>query len=113
SYLWTRQEADEALAGQPEADRFLRVYGLDDGPNFADPHHGNGRPDKNILFIAEPTGDKVPVLLDPDLAKMREILLAVRNLRKQPSLDTKIITSWNALMIRAFAAAGFVLQERK
>jgi len=34
---------------------------------------------------------------------MREILLTARKLRKQPSLDTKIITSWNALMIRAFA----------
>ena len=121
TYLWTRSEVEatlaEALGDQPNAEaqihRFCRVYGLDEGPNFADPHHGNGMPEKNILFLAEPAGEKVPALLDPELAKMREILLKARNLRKQPSLDTKIITSWNALMIRAMATAGFVLQERK
>jgi uncharacterized protein YyaL (SSP411 family) len=121
TYLWTRAEVEatlaEALADAPDAEaqihRFCRVYGLDDGPNFSDPHHGNGRPEKNILFLADPVGDKVPSLLDPDLARLREILLKARNLRKQPLLDTKIITSWNALMIRALATAGFVLQERK
>ncbi len=119
TYLWTRSEVEatlaEALGDAPNAEaqihRFCRVYGLDEGPNFADPHHGNGVPEKNILFLAEPAGDKVPALLDPELAKLREILLKSRNLRKQPSLDTKIITSWNALMIRALASAGFVLQE--
>jgi uncharacterized protein YyaL (SSP411 family) len=121
TYLWTRAEVEatlaEAMVEDPKAEakihRFCRVYGLDDGPNFADPHHGNGLPEKNILYLAEPAGDKVPALLDQDLCKMREILLAARNQRKQPLLDTKIITSWNALMIRALAAAGFVLQERK
>jgi hypothetical protein len=121
TYLWTRAEVEatlaEALGDDKEAEelihRFCRVYGLDDGPNFADPHHGNGRPDKNILFLAEPTGEKVPALLDPELARLRGILLAARKQRKQPLLDTKIITSWNALMIRALAAAGFVLQERR
>jgi uncharacterized protein YyaL (SSP411 family) len=121
TYLWTRAEVEatlaEALGNETDAEvkihRFCRVYGLDDGPNFADPHHGKGRPEKNILFLAEPAGDKVPALLDPELVRLREILLKARNLRKQPSLDTKIITSWNALMIRALASAGFVLQERK
>jgi uncharacterized protein YyaL (SSP411 family) len=121
SYLWTRAEVEatlaEALGDEKGAEdlihRFCRVYGLDDGPNFADPHHGNGRPDQNVLFLAEPMGEKVPALLDPELARLRGILLTARKLRKQPLLDTKIITSWNALMIRALAAAGFVLQERK
>jgi uncharacterized protein YyaL (SSP411 family) len=121
NYLWTRAEVEatlaEALGEDPAAEaqihRFCRVYGLDDGPNFADPHHGNGRPDQNILFLAEPEGINVPAVLDPELAKLREILLAVRSLRKQPLLDTKIITSWNALMIRALAAGANVLQEKK
>jgi uncharacterized protein YyaL (SSP411 family) len=121
TYLWTRSEVEATLAAalkdDPAAEnqihRFCRVYGLDDGPNFSDPHHGNGLPEKNILFLAEPAGDNVPALLDPELAKLREIVLAERNTRRQPSLDTKIITSWNALMIRALATAGFVLQERK
>ena len=116
-YLWTRSdvEATLAAAGVSEADihRFCRTYGLDEGPNFADPHHGNGRPEKNVLFLAEPVGTNLPALLDPELAALREVLLAERKTRKQPLLDTKVITSWNALMIRALALGGQVLHERR
>jgi hypothetical protein len=42
---------------------------------------------------------------------MRSALLAVRAKRRKPLLDTKIITSWNALMIRALAHAGEVLAK--
>ncbi len=115
-YLWTRSdvEATLAAAGTGEADihRFCRVYGLDEGPNFADPHHGNGRPEKNVLYVAEPVGTNLPVLLDPHLATLRAVLLAERQTREQPLLDTKVITSWNALMIRALALGGQVLQDR-
>jgi uncharacterized protein YyaL (SSP411 family) len=117
SYLWTRAEVEatlaQALGTEPAAEaslaRFCRVYGLDQGPNFSDPHQNNGRPEKNILFLAEP--DNGSALLDPELKPLREILYAERSKRKQPLLDTKIITSWNALMIRAFAFGGQVLQE--
>jgi uncharacterized protein len=109
SYLWTRAEAQEALADHPAAARFLRIYGLDDGPNFADPHHGNGMPDKNVLYLVEPSEGSP--LLDEKLGQMRQILLTVRRQRKQPMLDTKILTSWNALMIRGLAHAGAVLKE--
>jgi uncharacterized protein YyaL (SSP411 family) len=121
TYLWTRSEVEATLAealgddasAEAQIHRFCRAYGLDEGPNFVDPHHGNGRPEKNILFLAEPAGDKMPAILDQELARLRGILYAARKLRKQPLLDTKIITGWNALMIRALAAAGFVLQERR
>ena len=117
NYLWTRSdvEATLAAAGVSEADihRFSRTYGLDDGPNFADPHHGNGRPDQNVLYLAEPVGKGgVDALSDPKLAEMRAVLLAERMTRKQPSLDTKVITSWNGLMIRALAYGGQVLNDR-
>jgi uncharacterized protein len=109
TYLWTRAEAQEALADHPEAARFLRTYGLEDGPNFADPHHGNGMPDKNVLYLAEP--ENGAPLLDEKLAEMRHMLLKTRRQRKQPMLDTKILTSWNALMIRGLAHAGAILKE--
>jgi uncharacterized protein YyaL (SSP411 family) len=114
SYLWTRAEVVATLKDSAvpleRIDRFCRIYGLDDGPNFADPHHGSGRAEKNILFLSEsgPTA-----LLDLQLASLREILYAARGHRKQPLLDTKIITSWNALMIRALANGATVLGEPK
>jgi uncharacterized protein YyaL (SSP411 family) len=106
SYLWTSAEVDDVL-GPADAALFNRVYGLADGPNFADPHHGNGMPDKNILFLA----DGPDLESDPRIIAMRQKLLDARHLRKQPLLDTKILTSWNALMIRALALAGTVLNE--
>ncbi len=121
SYLWTEDEVRRSLTDepnkgmgapfwQPDADLFAKVYGLDQGPNFADPHHGNGRPDKSILFMADrELYEQNAELID----RMRVYLLGIRAQRKQPLLDTKIITSWNALMIRALAKGGQVLQEER
>ncbi len=51
--------------------------------------------------------------LEARLALLRTKLYETRRLRKQPLLDTKIITSWNALMIRALVYGGKVLQESR
>jgi hypothetical protein len=116
SYLWTVEEI-RSLLGPDDAKLFNRVYGVDRGPNFADPHHGNGQADKNILFLPQPleqaardfnlTEEEVEARLSP----MRQRLYEARLKRKQPLLDTKIITSWNALMIRALAHGGSILKE--
>jgi uncharacterized protein YyaL (SSP411 family) len=109
SYLWTPAEVNALLEDFENGDgtRFLRMYGLDRGANFADPHHGTGTPDKNILFL--PDGPEQED--DPTIARMRQVLYEARLKRKQPLLDTKVITSWNALMIRALAYGGQVLSE--
>jgi uncharacterized protein YyaL (SSP411 family) len=105
-YLWT--EADvESIFGRDDAKLFNQVYGLDRGPNFADPHHGGGEADKNVLYL--PDGPAMED--DPRIVAMRQKLYEARRARKQPSLDTKIITSWNALMIRALAHGGEILSE--
>jgi uncharacterized protein YyaL (SSP411 family) len=107
NYLWTAEEI-KSILGPADAETFNQAYGVDRGPNFADPHHGTGQPDKNILFLPTPRETET---LDAQLAPMCAKLKAVRDRRKQPLLDTKILTSWNALMIRALAFAGDVLHE--
>jgi uncharacterized protein YyaL (SSP411 family) len=109
NYLWKLDEVEQVL-GQDDADLFARVYGLDQGPNFADPHHSDGGPDKSILFIADVN---LAEKEEKRLSAMRAKLKAIRDQRKQPLLDTKILTSWNALMIRALAHAGKVLKEQR
>src|SRR3954467_1382454 len=44
NYLWTPEQVDEVLASvsKEDQDLFSQTYGLSAGPNFADPHHGNG-----------------------------------------------------------------------
>jgi uncharacterized protein YyaL (SSP411 family) len=114
NYLWTRDQVRDALAGavsEEEIARFLRVYGLDEGPNFADPHQGNGIPDSNVLFLFEPGEGASSALLDANLSKARQILHAARQQRKQPRLDNKVLTSWNGLMIRGMAHAGKILAD--
>lgn len=106
SYLWTAEEIAEVL-GDKDAELFNRDYGLAEGPNFADPHHGHGAPDKNILFLRE----ELDAPAEAKLAPMRQKLYEKRRTRKQPLLDTKILTSWNGLMIRAMAHAGKTLSE--
>jgi uncharacterized protein YyaL (SSP411 family) len=117
SYLWTKPEVDAVLGD--DAELFNRVYGVDLGPNFADPHHGSGVADKNILFLPRPITEAArnagmdAAALEARLGPMRQKLYAARATRKQPLLDTKVITSWNALMIRGLAHAGQVLNERR
>ncbi|HWE01363.1 MAG TPA: DUF255 domain-containing protein [Tepidisphaeraceae bacterium] len=128
NYLWTKEEVERVLKsslgdGAPERnaiETLLSIYGLNRGPNFADPHHGDGVPNRNILYLAAPIsfpagadGEAKSALLDPDLAKLRQILYDARRKRKQPLLDTKIITSWNALMIRALAYGGEILRDTR
>ncbi len=118
SYLWTREEIESVL-GAEDARLFNSVYGVDRGPNFADPHHGAGVADKSILYLPEPMEMAAERLkmsdgeLESRLAPMRRKLYDVRRQRKQPLLDTKVITAWNALMIRALAYAGRVLDESR
>jgi len=109
NYLWTRSEVSDVLAGNADAEKFCRVYGLDEGPNFSDPHHGNGMPDRNVLFLADPDGGST--LTDPELERSRQILYGIRRARKQPILDRKVLTSWNALMIRGLSHAAKILNE--
>ncbi len=117
SYLWTLEEVRFVLG--EETVFFAKVYGVDRGPNFADPHHGTGQADKNILYLPRPLAEVAGEMrisaddLEAKLRPLRQRLYEVRRKRKQPLLDTKIITSWNALMIRGMAYAGRVLGEKR
>jgi len=121
SYLWTQQEVRQVLGSKEEGsncsafahreiDTFCEVFGLTTGPNFADPHYANGQPDANILYVADV--EKFHAQFDV-LKRMRERLHSARDRREQPMVDLKVITSWNALMIRVLAEAGSTLSEAR
>ena len=40
-----------------------------------------------------------------DISRICAILLCERSIRVPPGIDDKILTSWNALMVKAFAVA--------
>ncbi|XP_072397894.1 spermatogenesis-associated protein 20 [Diabrotica undecimpunctata] len=54
------------------------------------------------------TVEKVKEILE----KCHEILYVERQKRPKPHVDTKILTSWNGLMISGYARAGFALKDQ-
>jgi len=105
NYLWTIDQVQAALS-PADAAIAIRIFGLDKGPNFRDPHHPDD-PASNVLFLAA----DAPTIDDSTLQRIRSTLLTARNQRKQPHRDDKIITSWNALMIAAYADCGRQLAD--
>ena len=103
-FTWTPAELAEVL--DTEERRLVSAhYGVSDQGNF------EGR---TILHVARPlpgvarefewTLEKAEATRTAALAK----LYSKRGRRPAPLLDDKILTSWNGLMISAFARAGFV-----
>ncbi len=103
-YVWSYDEIREIL-GEREADVFSERYGVRKNGNVENDPHGEFT-NKNILFLSRPE-QAADSLLDP----AREKLLAARNKRPRPDRDEKILTSWNSLMISAFAKGAQALDD--
>jgi uncharacterized protein YyaL (SSP411 family) len=92
-FVWTPAEIREVLGS--DADAFMAAYGVTPG----------GLGGKNIL---EFVGD-----LDqrPTLAEAHRKLFEAREQRVHPGRDEKVLTSWNGLMLAAFAEAARALDR--
>jgi len=106
-YVWSKNEIQEILGN--DADVFCLFYDVTDGGNF----EGktilcNNLTLSSVAFKFGKTEDQVKRILDSCIKK----LLEVRSKRVSPGLDDKILTSWNALMISAFAK-GFRVSGEK
>jgi uncharacterized protein len=104
-YVWSRSEV-QTLLTQSEYEVFARRFGLDQGANFEGEWHlHTPAPLEAIAPAGE--GETAASLLESARAK----LLAARNLRVWPARDEKILTAWNALMIKGLAIAARVLDR--
>jgi uncharacterized protein YyaL (SSP411 family) len=106
-YVWTEREIVEVL-GEELARVVTDVYDVGAGGNW----EGH-----NILHRSKTDDQDARLLrLDVDelrskLAEGRRKLYEVRSKRIWPGRDEKVLTSWNGLMIAAFAKAGAVLDR--
>ena len=109
-YVWTPAEVRELLA--PEEYAVVEPhYGLDGAPNF-EGHHWHLRVMKPLAAIAQRLG--VPLAeCETRLERARAKLYAARERRVRPGRDDKVLTSWNAMMIRGMARAARVFGERE
>lgn len=97
-YIWKKSEIMKALGSDGEI--FCMHYGITEGGNF----EGH-----NILHASVPVETLAKKLSKPQeeieriLSEGRVKLLLIREKRVKPGRDEKILTSWNGLMITAFA----------
>ncbi|MFO0963323.1 MAG: thioredoxin domain-containing protein [Phycisphaerales bacterium] len=121
NYLWTPQQAREALAqaGCAElAPVAAALYGLDHPPNFQDPHHSSEPPRHVLRLEARPAAIALQLGMEPGAlesarARIDAALLRARDARPQPRRDDKTLASWNGLMAIGMAETGHALGERR
>ncbi len=98
-YVWSVSEIRELL-GNERAELFCRVYDVTERGNF----EGHNIP--NLLHDV--------AVNDEERQQLRQCINELydhRLTRVRPGRDDKILTSWNALAIQAFAVAGGVLDN--
>jgi uncharacterized protein YyaL (SSP411 family) len=106
-YVWSADEVD-ALLGPGDGPLFRRWYDVSETGNWEG---------TNILHTARALDDVAraqgaePERLRAIVDRGRAVLYEARAKRVWPGLDDKVLTSWNAMMLHAFAEAGRVLER--
>ncbi len=108
-YVWKKEELKKVLGAN--ADFIIDYYNVTDEGNW---EHG-----KNILYkyetdkeVAERFGISITEV-ENRVKEAKQILLEARSKRVRPGLDDKILTQWNALMLKAYADAYKVFGDEK
>jgi uncharacterized protein YyaL (SSP411 family) len=106
-YVWSLAEVSDVL-GAERAKTFCYVYDITQQGNWED---------HNIINMPRPNDQAAKLLgrdqgeLEAELAASRALLLAAREKRMPPAMDTKVLVSWNGLMIAALAEGGRILED--
>jgi uncharacterized protein len=103
-YVWQPDEVDGIL-GAADGELFRRYYDVTHAGNF----EGSSilRVTRDATSVAVEAGIDVE-RLEAVLARGRAALYEVRSRREWPARDEKVLTSWNALMLQAYAVAAQV-----
>jgi len=107
-YVWTTDEVKQHLT-ENEYTLFSEYSGLNLPANFEEKHWNlfkaiklNDLAEKYDIDIHE---------LKPQLDSIRQTLFSIRTQRTPPDTDDKILTSWNALMIKGMSVCGRVFNR--
>ncbi len=101
-YIWSLAEISNILSPE-EADLARLHYGITESGNF----EGASilyvdRSLEDLAFAQDRSVDELRAIRD----EVNRKLLTARSNRIRPATDTKVIVSWNALMVKALAEAG-------
>jgi uncharacterized protein YyaL (SSP411 family) len=107
-YVWTQDELQEVL--KKDFDLFADYFNIND----------RGLWEYNNYILLRHNTDEVIAArhkmsvdeLEKKISRMKQKLLPVREKRVRPGLDDKTLTSWNALMVKAYIDAYNVFDEQ-
>lgn len=114
-YVWTAAEFERAL-GRLEAALPAYAFGLEPAGNTG-PAGEESLPGQNVLYRARTLAECAAHFRLPEAeagARLTAAIARLRNIRDRrprPAVDDKVLTSWNGLMISAFARAAQALGE--
>jgi len=106
-YSWTSAELQNKLS--KNYDLIAKYYNVS--------ANGNWKENKNVLFASETPGmfaqknNIEPSLFLQELTETKQNLLAVRNKREKPTVDDKVLSSWNALLMKGFLDAYAAIED--
>ncbi len=106
-YVWRKDELFDLLGA--DAQVFCDFYNINEA--------GNWEFGKNVLFQTESIAAFATEIgfnetkLQEIITRCKTILLKVRSNRERPLLDNKILTSWNAIMIKGLVQAYMALGD--
>ena len=105
-YLWTPEEIKAVLVEKNDIDLFFSAFGITSNGNFQN---------KTIIRRArtnQQLSDQFGLTVDHLETKLSNIGVLLQKARQQrpgPSIDDKVLTSWNGLAMKAFAEASAYL----
>jgi len=110
-YVWKKPEIDSLLNDKNLSDIFCEYYQVHKKGNW---EHGN-----NVIYrkksdeeVAKDYGISTTDL-QSKLKKAKTILFNAREKRTRPGLDDKVLTSWNALMLKGYVDAYKALGDEE
>lgn len=109
-FTWTPKEIHSVL-GKEAAERMIAHFGVTEegnfeGRNILHTRHGSDNTDIDVAGISDKENARF-------IQDCKNTLLKARKKRPKPLPDDKILCSWNALAVSAFARAGFVLENQE
>ncbi len=107
-YVWTKAELQKLFKEQ--FDLFADYYNVNQRGFWEHENYILLRHDEEEIIAKR--NNVSTIELQKIIKECKEQLLAIREKRIKPGLDNKIITSWNALMIKAYADAYTVFDEK-
>jgi uncharacterized protein YyaL (SSP411 family) len=106
-YAWSNEEL-AALLDRGEYELFSLKFGLNGSPNFEGHWHLHAQMDNvELAELSALDSECVEALLD----SVEKRLFRAREKRVRPGCDDKVLTAWNALMIKGMARAARLLER--